>query len=138
MGGGELDAERRELDERVLALLNAGRKDEYLAMMEALVRESGEDPWVRLHYGTALSLIKPEQAPVQLRAAVALAPDDPVILTHAARRMFELGEFEDSQQYMSRAGGWSSLTGLCSVQTSCISLADSRHTRVIRSEREPF
>jgi tetratricopeptide (TPR) repeat protein len=39
-----------------------------------------------------------------MRAAVALAPDDPLILTHAAGRMFELGEFEDSQEYVSRAG----------------------------------
>jgi tetratricopeptide (TPR) repeat protein len=104
MGEGGLSSEWTDLDGRVLALLNAGRKEEYLAMTEELVKESGEDARVRMHYANALSLLKPEQAPHEIRTAVALAPNDPVILTNAASRMFELGHFEESQKYASRAG----------------------------------
>jgi hypothetical protein len=65
MGEGGVNPGWTDLDERALALLNAGRKQEYLAMAEGLVKESGEDARVRMHHATALSLLKPEPAPMR-------------------------------------------------------------------------
>jgi len=95
---------REQLNDRALELLKAYKLDEYREMMEVMVQEHPEDAHVRLHYGTALGVTRPDEAIEQLRAAVELAPDDPVTLTQAASRLFELGEFGLSQKFVSRPG----------------------------------
>jgi tetratricopeptide (TPR) repeat protein len=93
------------LDDRAEELLRDGKNDEYLRLARAAVEQSPRSADARLHYGMALQLAgQLVAASEELRDAVALAPNDPIIATHAAAQLFEMGHFDTAQEYVTHAG----------------------------------
>ena len=81
----------------------AGRN--YVEAIKGSVAQHPRDPELRARYAEALlQQGRPSSAHGQIEIALAIAPDDPGIVSRAASVMFHLGEFEISQRYVIRAG----------------------------------
>jgi tetratricopeptide (TPR) repeat protein len=88
------------------ALVPAGRIVDYVNVVETLVAAHSEDVGVRLHYAFALLHARRlREASAQLDAALALAPDDPEVLTFVAGVRFGVGEFDLAEECVARVRG---------------------------------
>ena len=120
----DMDLSPVELDEAAAALEASDKMDEYLALTEALVRESPARADVHLHRARALAFgaNRREEALEQVQLAADLVTEDAPELMRLAAVLHSLGEPERVDEYVQRAVACAGLSD-ASEETSLAYLA---------------
>lgn len=84
-------------------LRREGRDHENLQFFEEAMQEFPDSGELRLLYGTALLLSQPTAALAEIAKATEVDPNDPLLLTRAARIMYSSKQFDRARSYVKRA-----------------------------------
>lgn len=86
----------------------ADKDQEALEFLEDAVQQFPGEAEIRLMYASALLMFRPEDVLSQLKKAVELSPNDPVILVRAGNQMLNEGDIEAARSCAARASALAS------------------------------